>query len=234
MNETEKEEYRQYLESRRSSRKINYYLASLAEIEEIRQKFSDRRPRMLLHACCAVCAGWPLEFLSEVFDITIYYNNSNIWPEAEYTRRLEELRKLLREAWGSRISLIVPPYDNKRYTKEILSSRSDDPEGWKRCFHCYETRMDEAYAYASANGYDFFTTVMTISRQKDSQKMNEIGRKLSEKYPDVAYFYSDFKKKGGQNRRDEIVKEYGLYAQDYCGCVYSYISRHPDAETIAQ
>ncbi len=101
----------------------------------------------------------------------------------------------------------------------------DDPEGWERCFFCYRKRMEEACLYALEHHYDYFTTVMTISRQKDSQKLNEIGLELQKKYPSVRYFCSDFKKKGGQVRRDEIVKELDLYHQDYCGCIYSYMQR---------
>lgn len=218
------EEYIAYIKSRKSSNKKNYYLESLKEIDEIKKTYTDHKPSLLLHACCAVCAGWPLEFLSEIFDITIYYNNSNIYPESEYNRRKDELIRLVHEVYGNDIKLIIPPYDNVAYTKK-LEPRKDDPEGWKRCFLCYTIRMDEAYQYAEDHHFDFFTTVMTISRQKDSQKLNEIGKELSSKYPTVKYFYSDFKKKNGQVRRDEIVKEHNLYAQDYCGCVYSYTER---------
>ena len=226
MNNEEKEEYLAYLKSRKSSAKTNYYLVSKKEIEEIRKEFKDRKPRILLHACCAVCASWPLEMLAEIFDITVYYNNSNIWPASEYERRRDELIRFISET-NKEIKLIVPDYDNDSYTK-MLEPRKDDPEGWKRCFFCYAYRMDEAYSYAAANGFDYFTTVMSISRQKDSQKMNEIGKQLSAKYPSVRYFYSDFKKGGGQTRQKELVDEHHLYRQDYCGCIYSYESRHPE------
>lgn len=223
MNDTE--EYIAYLKERKSSNKTNYYLCSLKEIEHIKQTYTDRKPTLLLHVCCAVCAGWPLEFLSSIFDLTLYFNNSNIYPEEEYTRRLNELKRFVKEVYHEEIPIIIPPYDNVQYTKE-LEPRKDDPEGWKRCFYCYEKRMDEAYQYAEQHHFDYMTTVMSISRQKDSQKLNEIGKKLSLKYPSVTYFYSDFKKKNGQVRRDELVHQYQLYHQDYCGCVYSYQERH--------
>ena len=224
MNE---EAYKAYLAGFHASNKTNYWIESQKELEKIRNKYKDRKPRILIHVCCGPCAAWPLEFLSEHFDVTIFYNNSNIWPEAEYSKRLDTLRELVDKACGNQVEIITTPYDNETYNT-YLAPHADDPEGWERCFLCYRIRMDEAYAYAAEHGYDYFTTVMTISRQKNSQKLNEIGRELSVKYPSVSYFYSDFKKKGGQVRRDELVCQYCLYCQDYCGCIYSYYQRHPE------
>ncbi|MBR3126797.1 MAG: epoxyqueuosine reductase QueH [Solobacterium sp.] len=224
------EEYWEYLQKRRQMNKKNYYLESLREIEEIRREY-DHKPRLLLHACCAVCAGWPLEFLSDVFDITIYYANSNIWPAAEYNWRLSELQRFVKEVYGDAIEVIVPAYDNAAYTKK-LEPLKDDPEGFRRCFLCYAERMGEAYQYAAEHGFDYFTTVMSSSRQKDSQKINETGKALSARWPQVRYFYSDFKKKGGQERRDELAAEHDLYRQDYCSCIYSWEERFlPDLKS---
>lgn len=223
MNKEELEEYKAYLASRKSSHKTNYYQMSLEELEKI--KATNHRPRLLLHSCCGPCSAWPIEFLHQVFDITILYNNSNIWPKQEFEHRRDEMIRLLPDLGYDDIDIVVPPYDNATYTKEVLAERKDDPEGWKRCFHCYETRMEEGFRYAKEHQIPWFTTVMTISRQKDSQILNEIGKKLAAKYPEVNYFFSDFKKAGGQNRRDQIVKDLDLYHQEYCGCVYSYIER---------
>jgi len=220
------EAYKQYLLDRKSSHKTNYYLMSLEELEEIKKEFQGRKPKLLLHACCAVCASWPLEFLSENFELTVFFNNSNIWPEKEYDRRLDELYRYISET-NSSINVVTVPYDHETYM-EPLNPMKDEPEGWVRCFECYRMRMRQAYQYASDNGFDFFTTVMSISRQKDSQKMNEIGKELSKDFPDVRYFYSDFKKGGGQERQKQLVDEHNLYRQDYCGCEYSYESRHHD------
>lgn len=227
MNNQEKQAYITYLKSRKSSHKTNYYLESLKEIKEIKEEFKDKKPKLLLHACCAVCASWPLEFLSEVFDVTVFFNNSNIWPQSEHDRRLEELKRYLIEEFDGDITVIERDYNYESYM-EPLNPYKEDPEGWRRCFMCYTKRMDEAYHFASDHGYDFFTTVMSISRQKDSQKMNEIGHALSKKYPNVRYFYSDFKKAGGQTRKNELSAKHDLYRQDYCGCKYSYINTHPD------
>ncbi len=206
--------------------KINYYQQSVDELEAIKR--DQLRPKLLLHACCAPCSAFPLEFLCPYFDITIYYNNSNIYPEYEYTRRLHELRQYLdtwREKTGYEVKLIVPPYRGEAYTEKI-GVLKDEPEGGSRCVMCYTLRMNEAYAYASAHAFDYFTTVMTISRQKNSQILNDVGRKLSAKYPNVKYFYSDFKKKRGIDRGLELSRENNLYRQDYCGCKFSYEKRH--------
>lgn len=203
-------------------KKINYYDKSreiLAKIDDL-----QRKPKLLLHACCGPCSAFPLTDLCPHFDVTIFFNNNNIYPEKEYVRRLEELKKFLgyfERDFGYKVELIVTKYDNEKYNED-LEQYKDLPEGEIRCFICYEKRMNEAYKFASENGYDFFTTVMTISRQKNSQKLNEIGEKLSKVYPNVEYFYSDFKKhKGIDIGRDMRIK-YNLYNQLYCGCKYTY------------
>ena len=216
----DQEEYLEYIKGRKSSFKRNYHKESLKEMESFKEKFPDRKPRILLHACCVVCACWPMDFLHEAFDITLIYNNPNIWPKEEYDHRLSELKRYLKERWHDEIGLIVTEYTGEEYMKG-LAERKDDPEGWKRCFGCYEKRMDEAFAYADEHGFDYFTTVMTFSRQKDSQKLNEIGLKLGEKYAHAKYFVSDFKKDDGQRRSNEICDAYNLYKQNYCGCIFS-------------
>lgn len=205
--------------------KVNYYLKSLEELKSIS---ADKKPRLLLHACCGPCSCFPLIFLCPHFEVTIYYTNSNIYPSEEYERRLEELKKLLKyieRDYGFIVNLIVPPYDNIAYTKNILEPLKDYPEGSFRCFACYEARMSEAYDYAENNGYDYFTTVMSISRQKSSQKMNEIGAKLEKNHKTTKYFYSDFKKNKGIDEGRAMKNHYGLYSQTYCGCIYSYKAR---------
>ena len=205
--------------------KVNYYIKSLEELKTIPK---DKKPKLLLHACCGPCSCFPLVFLCPHFDVTIYYNNSNIYPEAEYTRRLEELKKLLeyvKKDYGFFVNLLIPEYKNIEYTKNVLEPLKEYPEGSLRCFACYEARMAEAYDYAEANGYDYFTTVMSISRQKSSQKMNEIGAKLEKDHKHTKYFYSDFKKNKGIDEGRAIKNHYGLYSQTYCGCVYSYKAR---------
>ena len=219
----DKEEYIAYLKGRKSSPKVNYHLECLKEIKKLEKE--GRKPSLLLHACCAVCACWPLEFLKDHFDLAVMYNNSNIWPEAEHEKRLSELKRYIDEALGGSVPVIVTDYRSADYMKQ-LEPMKDDPEGWKRCFFCYETRMDEAFRYADEHEFDYFTTVMTFSRQKDSQKINQIGLDLQKKYTRTKYLCSDFKKGGGQTRSAEIVDEHCIYRQDYCGCIYSLRERH--------
>jgi epoxyqueuosine reductase len=202
--------------------KINYYKKSNQILDNL--KGLPRKPKLLLHACCGPCSTFPLTYLCPNFEVTIFFNNSNIYPENEYVRRLEELKKFLgyfKRDYGYEVKLIITKYDNEKYNVD-LEPYKDLPEGETRCFICYEKRMNEAYEYASKNGFDYFTTVMTISRQKNSQILNAIGEKLSQKYPNVKYFYSDFKKNKGIDMAREMRIKYDLYQQLYCGCKYTY------------
>lgn len=206
----------------KSINKVNYYQQSIDEIKRIQD--SNLCPKLLLHACCAPCAAFPIEFLNEIFDCTIYFNNSNIYPSEEYNRRLDELKRYLaeiNETAKHSVNLIECLYNNEEYTKK-LEPLKDTHEGGERCFLCYTLRMKEAFNYANENGYDYFTTVMTISRQKDSQKLNEIGQALQSMFPNTIYFHSDFKKKQGIDRGRELSNLHNLYRQQYCGCIYSY------------
>ena len=203
-------------------KKINYYLQSEKELAVVDSL--SKKPSLLLHACCGPCSTFPLTYLCPHFNVTIMFNNSNIYPESEYIRRLEELKKFLeyfKRDYGYEVKLIVKEYDNDKYNID-LEPYKDQPEGMTRCFICYEKRMDDAYKYANDNGFDYFTTVMTISRQKNSQVLNEIGEKLSKKYPNVKYFHSDFKKNKGIDMARDMRIKYDLYQQLYCGCKYTY------------
>lgn len=204
-----------------NEKKTYYYDLSIEEMEKIKK--SGFRPTLGIHVCCGPCAAFPLEFLNEVFKIVIIYTNSNIYPQSEYNRRLDELKRyvsIFNNEHNADITLVEFEYDNIAYN-ECLKPYKDEVEGGNRCFFCYEKRMDEAYRYADEHNFDYFTTVMTISRQKNSVKLNEIGNKLSKKYR-PKYFYSDFKKNRGIDRGVELRKKYNMYNQQYCGCIYSY------------
>jgi predicted adenine nucleotide alpha hydrolase (AANH) superfamily ATPase len=209
------------MKDKRATPYIDYHKMSLKELEALPK---GRKPRLLLHACCGPCACWPLVFLCPHFDVTIYFNNSNIYPKAEYDRRLSELERLLsliKRDYGYDVTLIVTSYDNDAYNED-LEPLASEPEGGRRCLVCYRKRMGEAYDYAERNGFDYFTTVMTISRQKDSEILNAVGADLEKSHKRTKYFYSDFKKaKGIDYGRDMRIK-YGLYNQLYCGCKYTY------------
>lgn len=202
--------------------KLYYYNLSLKEIDLIKNK--EVKPKILLHVCCGPCSAFPLTFLSPYFDITIYYNNSNIYPSEEYHRRLEEMKRFVSQLnvdLKLDIKYMIPSYDEETYSHQLAAFK-DAREGGERCFLCYRLRLEEAYKYAYINGYDYVTTVMSVSSQKNSIKLNEIGEELSIKYPTVKYFFSDFKKKQGSEIGRQISNKYGLYRQQYCGCRYSY------------
>lgn len=202
--------------------KINYYKLSLEELEKLPKNVS--KPSLLLHACCGPCSTFPLTFLCPHFDVTIYFNNSNIYPSEEYYRRLNELKKFLeflKKDYKFDVKIIETKYDNETYNLD-LENYKDEPEGKTRCLICYEKRMNEAFKFADENGYDYFTTVMTISRQKNSEILNKIGAKLQQNYKNTRYFHSDFKKNKGIDVAREMKLHYGLYQQLYCGCKYTY------------
>ena len=197
------------------------YEISLETISKISE---GTKPKLLLHACCGPCSCFPLTFLCQHFNVTIYYGNSNIYPFEEYDRRKKELEVLLQDLKkdeGLEVGLVMPPYDHEEYMKD-LRPFALQKEGRTRCFLCYRKRMEEAYDYAESHGFDYFTTVMTISRQKSSHVLNAIGLGLEKQHKHCRYFISDFKKNGGIEKGRQIRLKYGLYNQLYCGCEYSF------------
>ena len=205
-----------------TKRKINYYKESLVELEKIKKE--GIKPTIAVHACCGPCSAFPIEFLVEYFSkVTILFDNSNIYPSSEYVRRKEELIRyveIFNSKHNTNVEVVIFNYDNEAYN-EMLDQFGDMDEGLSRCFQCYRKRMENCYRYADMHGYDYFCTVMTISRQKSSQVMNEIGIDLSKDFK-TKYFLSDFKKNKGIDRAREIRIEYDMYNQEYCGCIYSY------------
>ena len=193
---------------------MNYQL----EMEKIiNQKQGNK---LLLHACCAPCSSYVLEYLTNFFDITILYYNPNIYPKEEFDKRYQELSRLIKDLpHNNSISLIEGRYDYNEFLN-IAKGLESVPEGGERCFKCYELRMREAAKYAKEHNFDYFTTTLSISPYKNSNKLNEIGKKLEDELG-VKYLYADFKKKNGYKRSIELSREYNLYRQDYCGCIYS-------------
>lgn len=197
-----------------------------------RMILAQTKPRLLMHSCCAPCSSYVLEYLSNYFEITIFYYNPNIYPEGEYIRRIEEQQFLIKAMpLQSEISFIQGEYCPKNYYR-LTAGMESEAEGGHRCFACYEMRLNEAAKLASLQGFDYFTTTLSISPYKNADKLNEIGEKLAKEYG-VSYLPSDFKKKNGYKRSIELSKEYGLYRQDYCGCVYSQRDREIQVETKA-
>lgn len=203
-------------------------------------------PTLFLHSCCAPCSSYVLEYLRQYFRITVFYYNPNITEDAEYRKRVTEQKRLiaaynemvlgpgvsadtinevLREQRhsGYHIEIVEGDYEPQRFY-EISKGLEQCPEGGERCFACYEQRLKETAKRAQAGGFDYFTTTLSISPLKNAAKLNEIGEKLAGEYG-VAWLPSDFKKRDGYKRSIELSKEYDLYRQDYCGCVYSRRAR---------
>ena len=194
------------------------------ELEKLLVKLEKegRTPRLLLHSCCAPCSSYVLEYLSKHFEITVFYYNPNIFPESEYTKRILEQQTLIGEMKYP-VSFIAGNYDKEKFY-EMAKGLEHLKEGKERCFKCYALRLEETARLAKEGEFDYFTTTLSISPMKNADKLNEIGTMLGRKYG-VEYLQSDFKKKNGYKRSIELSKEYDLYRQDYCGCVYSMQER---------
>lgn len=202
--------------------KINYQKELEKELEKIVKE--GRVPRLLLHSCCAPCSSYVLEYLSDYFEITVFYYNPNIYPESEYIKRVEEQQDFISAMKGKYpVSFLEGVYDTDTFY-EMARGMESIREGGERCFRCYELRLKKTAELAVEKRFDYFTTTLSISPMKNAQKLNEIGRKLAEEYG-VRYLFSDFKKKNGYKRSIELSGEYGLYRQDYCGCVFSMRER---------
>ena len=176
--------------------------------------------KLLLHACCAPCSSYVIEYLSNYFEITIFFYNPNIDGEIEYNKRLKELERFIKEFKTKYpVHLVNKEYHHEEFL-ELAKGLENAPERGSRCLKCYEKRLEESFLYAKENHFDYITTTLTLSPHKNSQVINEIGKKLEEKYH-FPYLYSDFKKKEGYKRSIVLSKEYHLYRQDYCGCEFS-------------
>lgn len=194
---------------------------------------TGRVPSLLLHACCAPCSSYVLEYLSQYFYITLFYYNPNIAPQEEYTRRVEEVKHLLNQLPQKYpVTLIEGRYEPERFYAAV-KGHEQDSEGGERCFACYRLRLEEAAQAAKKLGCDYFTTTLSISPLKNAQKLNEIGAELSKSYG-VAYLFSDFKKREGYKRSIVLSKEYGLYRQNFCGCVFSRPKNPPETEPSSE
>ena len=178
------------------------------------------RPKLLLHACCAPCSSYVLEYLTDFFDITLFFYNPNISPKEEYDFRAEELKKLVSlMGLEEQVSIMCAEYDPAPFEK-IAKGKEELPEGASRCAECYRLRLSEAACVAAEGGFDYVTTTLSISPYKNALWLNTIGDEEAEKYG-VKYLFSDFKKKNGYKRSCELSEKYDLYRQDYCGCIYS-------------
>lgn len=196
--------------------KINYQKQTDSVIESL----NGTVPTLLLHSCCAPCSSYTLEYLSRYFSITVFYFNPNISPKAEFDKRFAEQKRLIETLPSeNKISLICGDYNYDEFLN-IARGYESVPEGGERCFRCYRMRLEKTAELAKQNGFDYFCTTLSISPLKNSQKINEIGFDVAEKYG-VKWLPSDFKKREGYKRSIELSREYDLYRQNFCGCVFS-------------
>lgn len=196
-------------------KKINYN----EKMKEILKSLADKKAKLLLHSCCAPCSSYVLEYLSEYFNITIYFYNQNIHPKEEYDKRFEELKIFTEDIYQGKINIIAEEYNPLEFFSTI-SGYEKSKEGEGRCSLCYYMRLNKTAQKAKDENYEYFGSVLTISPHKKADRINLIGENLSKKYG-IKFLYSDFKKNNGFKRSLELSKEYDLYRQQFCGCSFS-------------
>ena len=197
----------------------NYY----QEFLEITKKIEpQKKPKLLLHVCCAPCSSHCLSVVVPFFDVTVFYYNPNISPFDEYQRRANEEIRFLKEAYPF-VHFVEGEYDNQNFVSMAKGLEKLD-EGGERCKKCYKMRLEKTAEYARKNGYDYFTTTLTVSPYKHSPTLNQIGEEVAKDYG-VKYLVSDFKKQNGYKHSIELSQQYNLYRQDYCGCQFSKNAR---------
>lgn len=185
------------------------------------EQFGDTKPEILLHSCCGPCSSSVLELLAKYFEVTVLWYNPNLYPEAEYEKRLATQKQLI-EAIGNdgvKAKLLVEPWRSEDYFSRIKGLENEPEEG-KRCLECFKIRLDETARIAKERGFEWFCTTLTVSSRKDAVAINAIGREAAAKYG-VKWLPSEFRKREGNHRSIILSEKYGLYRQEYCGCVFS-------------
>lgn len=175
---------------------------------------------LLLHSCCAPCSSYVLEYLSDYFAVTVLYYNPNIYPEEEFRHRADEQKRLIENMPARHPARFIEGRFDSREFYDAVRGLEHIPEGGERCHACFRLRLEETARIAAENGFDYFTTTLTISPLKNGVVLNKIGEETASRFG-IAWLPSDFKKKNGYKRSVELSSEYGLYRQDYCGCVFS-------------
>ena len=195
--------------------KINYQL----ELDKLIAGL-ENTPKVLLHACCAPCSSYVLEYLSRHFSIDLFYYNPNTYPQEEYEKRGRELERLITlMSFPNPVGMIPTVYEPEKFYKAAFGME-DEREGGIRCVSCFRLRLEETAKQAKALGYDYFATTLTVSPHKNAQLINQIGLELEKEY-EIKYLISDFKKREGYKRSIELSRQYDIYRQEYCGCEYS-------------
>lgn len=223
----------QVLEKLNPHNKINYD----SVLQEVMKSWDDldARPKIMIHSCCAPCSTYVLEYLAQRADITIYFTNSNIHPRAEYEHRSLVQQKFIQDfnqKTGHKVAFLEAPYKPAEFIKAV-NDLKDEPEGGKRCHVCYQMRLDLAAIKAQELGFDYFASALTLSPKKNSAKINELGIEIQKLYS-VHYLPSDFKKNNGYKRSIELCKEYDVYRQCYCGCIFAAKEQGVDLKAVTE
>ncbi len=170
--------------------------------------------KIVLHICCGICAAGVVErLIGEGHEVRGYFYNPNIHPRAEYNQRREVAQRVAEEL---DFPLVLPPYRPQEWHREVVSLESE-PEGGRRCEVCFRLRLKRTFDFMKEQGGDVFTTTLTVSPQKSANLVNQVGREVG----GDSFLRRDFKKKEGFKRSMELAREWALYRQHYCGCVYS-------------
>ncbi len=194
------------------------------ELDGILASLDGRRPRVLLHSCCGPCSSAVLEYLTRYFDVTLLWFNPNLYPEAEFEKRLRTQRELVEKmGLADTVAILAEPWRSGEYYAAV-PGLEDEPEGGERCTVCFRLSLEETAKLAKRGGFDYFCTTLSLSRYKDAVRINALGEELGAAYG-VAWLPSDFKKEGREQRSTQLARQYGLYQQRYCGCEYSLRSR---------
>lgn len=212
------------VESGANHMKNNYHKIMIEQIKKL-----SHRPRLLLHSCCAPCSSYVIQFLTDYFDLEIFFFNPNIYPESEYHRRLEEQIRLVAEM-GLNYRVIGPEHQSSTFYQAVKGYEHLG-EGSERCDRCFGLRLEETAKRAKAEEFDYFTTTLTISPLKNAERINQIGMDLAKRYQ-TSFLNSDFKKNNGYRCSVELSKQYGLYRQHYCGCVFSQQEQENRIKTV--
>ena len=205
--------------------KTNY----MHEFDAIAAESAGKRPRLLLHSCCGPCSSSVLELLTKYFDVTLLWYNPNLYPQEEFDRRLATQIELIEKAGlTEEVPILAESRKHEDYLHRVEGLEAE-PEGGKLCTECFRLRLTECARLAKQYGFDYFCTTLTVSRHKDAERINALGREIGKAFG-VKWLPSDFKKRGGELRSQRLSEQYGLYRQNYCGCEFSLRSREARAE----
>ncbi len=199
----------------------------MREFDEIVRKNAGERPRLLLHSCCGPCSSSVLETLTKYFDVTLLWYNPNLYPQEEFERRFATQIELVEKmGLAEEVPVLAESRKHDDYLRRVEGLEAE-PEGGKRCTECFRLRLVECAKLARQYGFAYFCTTLTVSRHKDAERLNALGEEIGKAFG-VEWLPSDFKKRGGELRSQQLAEQYGLYRQNYCGCEFSL--RKPEKE----